>query len=148
MDNLRRTECVVGELRKQRLAAGHGDDVLAFYLTIWFVWEDLSRRPRETASASPPFTPSETHVDQPSPMAIEPLMDDNLQMDIDPSLMVPAMPTVPPPSLQKSRRDRKYRKMQRGQEALVRSGPALMFPCPHSVCCGRKLTRSGFIDHV
>ena len=144
IDNLRRSERLVGELRRQRLAAGYGDDVLAFYLTVWFVWEDLSRQPRDTASALPSKTPS---VDQPSPMDID-LMDIDLRMDTDPSSIAPAMSTVPPPSFKKSRRDRDYRKMKREQKRLAKSGPAFMYPCPHSLCCGKKLTRSGFIDHV
>jgi hypothetical protein len=43
MSNLRRTERLVGELRQQRLSDSQGDDVLQFYLTLWYTWSSLSR---------------------------------------------------------------------------------------------------------
>jgi hypothetical protein len=42
IDNLRQTEAVVGELRRQHLASAYGDDVLTlntFYVTLWYAWQ-------------------------------------------------------------------------------------------------------------
>jgi hypothetical protein len=42
VNNLKRTEHVAGELCWQRMAALYGDDVLTFYLMLWYTWEALS----------------------------------------------------------------------------------------------------------
>ena len=40
--NVQRTQCLVDEFRQQRLSSS-GDDVLQFYLTLWYAWVNLSR---------------------------------------------------------------------------------------------------------
>ena len=42
IDNMKITEHIRGELHRQCLATGFGDDVLAFYMTLWYGWEALS----------------------------------------------------------------------------------------------------------
>jgi hypothetical protein len=165
VDNLKRTERVAGELRRQRLAVLYGDDVLAFYLTLWYTWEALSPRlhtmPAGVERDPPVFA---LPVDEPSPM----------DMDFDPSpmhvtagdgLSSPASPAgdqdsprfmatsivspVSGPSLQKSRRDKVYRKRQREKKRLVElCSPRAIFECSHPLCLGRKFTRPGFFDHM
>ena len=41
--NLQGTQRLVGEFRQQRLSTSQGDDVLQFYLTLWYAWVNLSR---------------------------------------------------------------------------------------------------------
>jgi hypothetical protein len=137
VDNLKRTERLVGELRMQRLAAAHGDDVLAFYVTLWYAWQSLSSQLQELSGGSldsvwtsTPFT----GANMPPPM------------DVDISPMVPTISTH---SMQKSRRDRAYRKKRRNiDDQEKRKGPAFLFACPHFICDGKMLTRSGYIDHM
>jgi hypothetical protein len=137
IDNLRRTESLVGELRRQRLAAAYGDDVLAFYVTLWYAWQSLSGQLRELSGGS---------LD--SAWTLAPLAEANIPppMNVDPLPMVPA---ISAPSTRKARRDKAYRKKTRDRVELSKQkGPAFLFPCPHSLCGGKMLTRSGYIDHM
>jgi hypothetical protein len=49
MENLHRTERLVGEFREHRLASNWGDDVLQLYTSLWYAWISLS--PLDPANA-------------------------------------------------------------------------------------------------
>jgi lysine-specific demethylase 3 len=126
VDNLRRTERLVSELRRQRLATAYGDDVLAFHLMLWYAWQALSLQLQTVPS-----------TDLPLPA-----------MDVDPSPTASTISAVLTPSLRKARRDRVYRKAQREKKELKKHHSGVfMFSCPHHLC-GKKLSRPGFFDHV
>jgi hypothetical protein len=142
IDNLKRTEALVGKLRRQRLASAYGDDVLAFYVTLWYAWQSLSEQLQDLSGSG--MTSVQTSVffaedDMPS------------LMDIDPLPTVPTMSPIPTPSMQKAKRDKAYRKKKREEKQLLQSqrrGAAFIFTCPYPLCCGKKLSRAGYIDHM
>ena len=129
MDNLKRTERVACELRRQRLAASYGDDVLAFYWTLWYTWEALSCEQTATIGGDVELTPAFVPVGKPLPVDIDvdpsptdvdmtsgdsPLSSTSLN---DPPLV--AAPVVTTVSMQKANRDRVYRKLKREERALA-----------------------------
>ena len=142
IDNLRRTEALVGELRRQRLASAYGDDVLAFYVTLWYAWQSLSEQLRDLSGSGMNSVQASVFFaedDMPSPM------------DIDPLPTVPTMSPISTPSMQKAKRDKAYRQKKREEKQISQSqrkGVAFTFTCPHPLCCGKKLNRSGYIDHM
>lgn len=158
IDNLRRTERVAAELRRQRLATTYGDDVLAFYLTLWHAWKALSRQ-FQTLSAnelqlglvSTPIANQSPPSSSNPPATTTPSFTDELfptDIDIDPSPVETPLGSAVLPSFQSATRDRRYRRAQRQKMLKAKCGPSLKFPCPYPLCGDRKLSRSGFLDHA
>lgn len=163
MDNLKRTERVASELRLQRIAASDGDDVLALYLTLWYTWVALSSHLpgiilNNARSSSPLPSP---HEDASLQQGMDSFNDcarvdgnilplNNVVVH-DSTSTEKATPTIY--SLQKVRRDRLYRNLTRekAKTEVSKTASNRILPCPHLQCLhnqDRKLTRSGFIDHM
>jgi hypothetical protein len=162
MDNLHRTHYLVGEFRKQRLATSWGDDVLAFYSTLWYAWISVSRLNMTVSFDEPMHSPGEEMLVDvaPSPSA-QPAMSADNGNDVIIPINDAFVPTVydangnghTPDSEHKltkqQARNKERRKMKRAARKLEGRAPkdGHIYPCPSPIC-QRKLNRLGYFDHM
>lgn len=158
MDNLHRTHRLVGEFRKQRLATSWGDDVLAFYSTLWYAWISVSRLNMAVSFDDPMYSPGEkmlVDVAPPSPLSV-----DNGNGDIIPinDTVVPTVhdagvndhtPDSEDRLTKQQTRNRMRRKKRRVAHKFEERAPkdGHIYPCPSPIC-QRKFSRLGYFDHM
>jgi len=160
VQHLDQIEQLVAEFREQRLASGHGEDVLQFYTMLWYAWLSL-RQLREIVPAGEPLgVVLDSSINEDISMA-EPggglgssNSSSNLVHGSSSAVSVdnrfPAAHNQPNSTaavtLKKDRRRQKNRANKRAKVTGARPHkPVAEFLCP---CCSRILGRSGLIGHV
>jgi hypothetical protein len=159
MTNLSRTERIVGELREQRLSDSEGDDVLQFYLTLWYTWLGLSRLAK-TSSGENVSHDSFRELDSLTDITVYPNQTNLSFVPTDAPSPIPEYPSMcaagpgedlfPPVKgvtrqeirRQKARDRKKFRK---GKLAVY--VPGHIWHCPFRTC-SRRFNRSGLFDHL
>jgi hypothetical protein len=160
MTNLRRTERIVGELRHQRLSESEGDDVLQFYLTLWYAWLSLS----QLANAYSSDIASQDSFRELDTLADTSVYPNSASIPIDALSQMPEYITThmadsdaledPATSVMGATRNEKRwqkakdrKKFRKDILAVRAKGPDHIWHCPFQTCC-RRLNRSGVFDHL
>jgi hypothetical protein len=172
MPNLKRTQRIVGELRHQRLSDNAGDDVLQFYLTLWYTWVSLGLLSKTCPSSVVLQDPSHeldiladmsiypncassvsVLADVPSPISVDSLTLHSDAAgcswgdDATTNLMDTQLSTT---RAERKRQRAKERKKIRREEYKVgargrKADQAWKCPAP---TCKRMLNRNGLFDHM
>jgi len=174
ISNIQRTQYLVEEFRQQRLASSWGDDVLQFYLTLWYAWGSLSRLAKtfsQEATSSVSFHEddlwagssvypnSSTSIatvpfddPSPSPMSVDPLPFSMASGsgEVDNYDVTPNSNDKHTNRLERRRLQAKNRKKARKEVYKFKdheSKPVKKWECPVPTC-QRTFNRGGLFDHL
>jgi hypothetical protein len=160
IQHLDQIEQLIVEFREQRLASGHGEDVLQFYTMLWYAWLSLRQLREKVPAGKPLGAVLDSSIDEDISMA-EP--GDGLGSSNSSSNLVHGSSSAAPvdsrfpaahnqhngAAAATSKRVWQKQKNKANKRAKVTGArpynPVTEFPCPF---CSRILGRSGLIDHV